>query len=71
MYFNCKICGLPIYPNGYVGDIVGPTCGGHSNTSCFGKEDKPNCEHCFCKEVIVDGREHLQCCNCFTKKLKF
>lgn len=27
------------------------------------------CEHCFCKKVTVNKKEHVECCNCGIKKI--
>lgn len=28
------------------------------------------CQHCFCGELSVNGKAHVQCCMCQTRKLK-
>jgi hypothetical protein len=31
---------------------------------------KIQCEHCFCQEENVKGKEHIKCCMCGVRRLK-
>lgn len=32
---------------------------------------KRGCEHCWCKDLVVNKQPHVKCCNCGVKKRKY
>lgn len=78
---KCNQCGGNVLESGetYVGDIFNMcTCQNWKtlpyyipNIPLNTLQPNPPCEHCFCKDVDVEGKPHIQCCMCSTRKLKF
>jgi hypothetical protein len=66
----CKTCPNYIREYGYVSPNL-PIIPNYTNPYYQPLPVETGCHHCFCKETKVNEQEHLECCMCGHRKLKF